>query len=1394
MNKYLKFFLLLIAVWFDTARTFGQESFFRHSSLSLNYWGKTWTADGIPNASKYKVTNVRLSDLGGSFSGNIEGKAAVAPVTVAPPKITYTTPNVYPTNTAITPLVPKNTGGAVPATIYGKVSTFVGTGNTAVFYNPTRLAQDASGNLYVADRDNNQIKKVTPAGVVTLFASGFNQPNGVAVDKVGNVYVADAASNQIKKITPGGVVSVFAGSGSAGSQNGPAGVASFYYPYSLVFDAAGNLYTTDSQNSLIRKIAPNGTVSTFAGSDAGFADGQGTAAKFNIPSGLNIDATGNIYVADASNSRVRKITPAGLVTTVTGNGSLGADNGPVVSATFNVPAGVVVDDAGNIYVADIRNNLIRKIDPQGIVTTLAGSGTAGADDGVGVLASFNHPNDVQYNTDGFIYVTDYGNSMIRKVIVTGYTIDKALPPGLSFDPTTGIISGTPTVAWPATDYLVTGYNTGGSSSFIVNIKVADLVPVIIAGAVSGSIVACQGSVSSLQQFVVSGKTLSQTITVTAPVGFLVSASATTGFANKIFLTLQGNTVNSTNLFVKIADNTNVGVYSGNVVLTSAGATTINVPVSATVNALPVIQPVAGQDICKGDKTMAVVFTGTASSYNWTNDNPSIGLASTGVGNIGQFATQNSTNIVQTAKVTVTPSSGTCPGVPVTFSIVVNPAVVASASISQAQVNCPGQPVSFNAVPNNAGVTPAYTWRVNGQAAGTNSATFSSTALNSGDAITCVITGSDRCAVPATSNTLNVKFIQPVIPSVTIDMAGPVNVCTGNDVTLTAVAINEGTNPTYQWMVNGQVVNNTGKIYKSGALITGDKVTCVVVNNDGCVPSSSPVSTPASIVVIPNQLIAISINQQAVTCKGQPVTFVASAVNAGTNPVYQWLINGQPAGDNSALLVSSTLNSSDIVSCIAAGSDHCNTPATSNTLHAIFKPLGTPPTVSIDLPGPAKICAGDQVTLTAVATNEGNNPTYQWMVNGQQVNNTSKVYKSTMLITGDKVTCTVTNNDECTPLVSPVSTAVDIIATPVPQLTVSVSQGAINCMGQPVSFTAITNNTIININYQWMVNGQAAGSNSATFSSNTLNANDAVACTVSSTAQCSVPATSNIVNVLYTPVITPTVSIDMAGVVDGCVGSEIALTAIPVNAGNNPTYQWMLNGQQVNNNGNKYMSSTLVTGDKITCSVTNNDGCSPVTSTISAPVNIIVTPIQVSTVTINASVNMPVCQGRQVTFTPTPANYQLNASPPTYAWYLNGTIVSNLGTFTSKTLADDDQVYCVMTTYGKCTAPTPAQSNVISINLAPEIGCIIVPIAIPNAFTPNGDGNNDTWNIPALANYPDCIVTVFNRYGISLFNSVGYVKAWNGRYNGNDLPVGTYYYIIDPKNGQAKLSGYVLIIR
>jgi gliding motility-associated-like protein len=276
--------------------------------------------------------------------------------------------------------------------------------------------------------------------------------------------------------------------------------------------------------------------------------------------------------------------------------------------------------------------------------------------------------------------------------------------------------------------------------------------------------------------------------------------------------------------------------------------------------------------------------------------------------------------------------------------------------------------------------------------------------------------------------------------------------------------------------------------------------------------------------------------------------------------------------------------------------------------------------------------------------------------------------------------------------------------------------------------------------------------------------------------------------------TPLVSIDLHGTVASCTGLELVFNAVSAGEGINPTYQWMLNGQQVNNPGKVYTSSTLTDGDKVTCMVINNDGCIPVASPVSEAANIVITPVQVSTVSIAASVSMPVCPGKEVTFTPTPANYQTTSGLPTYVWYVNGNQVGNKETYATNALANGDEVYCLMTTYGECVAPAAVQSNTVVVSLAQESACVVNPIVIPNTFTPNGDGHNDTWNIPSLVNYSDCIVSVFNRYGAKLFQSVGYTKPWNGTHNSNLIPSGAYYYVIDLKNGKPKLSGYVVVLK
>jgi uncharacterized repeat protein (TIGR02543 family) len=248
-------------------------------------------------------------------------------------------------------------------------------------------------------------KWTTNAAVTTLAGSGnvgaingtgtsasFDSPTGVTVDSAGNVYVADYNNHLIRKITPGGDVTTLAGtSGTAGDADGTGTDASFDSPHGVTVDSAGHVYVADTFNHLIRRITPGGEVTTLAGSGAsGDADGTGTSAPFDSPVGVTVDSAGNVYVADYNNHLIRKITPGGEVTTLAGSGEAGSADGTGTDASFNGPHGVTVDSAGNVYVADYNNHLIRKITPGGEVTTLAGtSGTAGDADGTSTDASFN---------------------------------------------------------------------------------------------------------------------------------------------------------------------------------------------------------------------------------------------------------------------------------------------------------------------------------------------------------------------------------------------------------------------------------------------------------------------------------------------------------------------------------------------------------------------------------------------------------------------------------------------------------------------------------------------------------------------------------------------------------------------------------------------------------------------------------------------------------------------------------------------------------------------------------------------------------------------------------------------------------------------------------------------
>ncbi len=331
-----------------------------------------------------------------------------------------------------TPIGAASTTSNYVTTIAGNgVAGFVNdTGTAAQFSSPAGVAVDAAGNVYIADAGNNRIRKMTPGGVVSTFAgtgtagsangagnvAQFSSPGGVAVDAAGNVYVADNNNHSIRKITSGGVVSTLAGSSPYGYANGPGSTAKFYYPSGVAVDAGGNVYVADQYNHSIRKITSAGVVTTLAGTGtAGTGNGAGNASQFYYPIGVAVDAGGNVYVSEQYGHKVRKVTSGGTVSDFAGSGTAGYADGTGVTAQFNYPYGVAVDALGNVYVADQYNERIRKVTPGGVVTTLAGSGAQAYNDGKGTAAGFNNPAGIAVDAAGNKYVADQSGHTIRKI-------------------------------------------------------------------------------------------------------------------------------------------------------------------------------------------------------------------------------------------------------------------------------------------------------------------------------------------------------------------------------------------------------------------------------------------------------------------------------------------------------------------------------------------------------------------------------------------------------------------------------------------------------------------------------------------------------------------------------------------------------------------------------------------------------------------------------------------------------------------------------------------------------------------------------------------------------------------------------------------------------------------
>jgi hypothetical protein len=416
------------------------------NGVAADNGGNVYVAD-TDNHTIRKVTPngvvMTLAGLAGS-AGTNDGTGSAARFDHPNGVAVDSTGNVYVGDEA-THTIRKVTSAGVVTTLAGLAywnGSSNGTGSVARFYGPCGVAVDLAGNVFVADRDNNTIRKVTPGGVVTTLAglagsyggddgtgsaARFFSPCGVAVDGATNVYVADTGNNSIRMVTPSGVVTTLAGhSGWAGTNDGTGSTALFHEPNGLALDIAGNLYVGDGANHVIRMVTPGGVVTTVAGQAGSYGsdDGTNSAASFHYLSGMAVDGATNVYVADRGNNTIRRMTPVGEVTTLAGlAGGVGSVDGLARAARFNTPQGLAVDGAGNVYVADSWNSTIRKVSLEGIVTTLAGRAGYGDNvDGVGSAARFCDPEGMAVDGATNVYVADWSSQTIRKVATSGAVV------------------------------------------------------------------------------------------------------------------------------------------------------------------------------------------------------------------------------------------------------------------------------------------------------------------------------------------------------------------------------------------------------------------------------------------------------------------------------------------------------------------------------------------------------------------------------------------------------------------------------------------------------------------------------------------------------------------------------------------------------------------------------------------------------------------------------------------------------------------------------------------------------------------------------------------------------------------------------------------------------------
>ena len=627
------------------------------------------------------------------------------------------------------------------------------------------------------------------------------------------------------------------------------------------------------------------------------------------------------------------------------------------------------------------------------------------------------------------------------------------------------------------------------------------------------------------------------------------------------------------------------------IISNSGANTVRIFKNAMGIPIPF-------ELCNGGSSLIVAdLAGT--SYQWQVDTGSGFTNLTNNGNISgvQSNTLNFVNIpiswhnykfrcVVDTKLTST------------FLMKIKPVLLPDVSISTVtNPSCYGYTVRFVATPlQSNGINTTYRWLVNGVFTFNYDFEFFANGLRTNDKVSCVIVDADSCWNNHydTSNVITMTVLGE--PN-TVSISTPVtSVCLGMPVTFTATSVYTGAS-TYEWRVNGSTVSGaTSSVFTTSALANGNTVDCVQwFSSTTCSAQSNTITmSVGSGSVIP----AIAITATATTiCSGTSVIFTAAITNGGTSPAYQWQLNGTNVGTNSNTFTSATLNNNDQVKCILTSNAACATPniVNSNIINMTVSASGVVPSVTISTAN-TTVCAGSNVTFTAIPAYGGSSPNYQWQVNSINAGTNSDIFITNSLTNGSVVKVIMTSNASCAILPTATSNALTInISSVIPSVNISASSNNI-CPGTNVTFTATPANGGTTPIYQWKKNGINTGTNSNTYSSTTLLTGDVISVSLTSNAACATPAVVSSNNIIMTVNALTPATISINGVTTVSMGASTVISAVAGNGGSAPVYLWQDSTNThtwQNINGATASSinySPSLTGNKLKCILTGNNPC------------------------------------------------------------------------------------------------------------------------------------------------------------------------------------------------------------